>query len=69
MRIALQGGARHVIKRMAQAGCTTAPHHHLSALATVPRDGGDPAMCAHRLLGSFGQGLGCFRKEPGRGGQ
>ena|SRR5438094_54813 len=65
MSIALHGDSRHVIQCMAQAGITTAPHYHLSALATLLRDGGDPAMRAQHLIVSFGQGLGGFRKEPG----
>ena len=66
VRIALHSDARHVIQRMAQARVTPVPHHHLSALATVLRDGGDPAMRAQHLIVSFGQGLGGFRKKPGR---
>src|SRR5215217_521148 len=65
MRLALHGDSRHVIPRMAQAGVTPAPHYHLSALATLLRDGCDPAMRAQHLIVSCGQGLGGFRKEPG----
>ncbi len=66
VRIAWHGDSRHGIQRMAQAGGTTVPHHHLSALATVLRDGGDPAMRAPHLRVSCGQGLGSFRTKPGR---
>jgi len=66
VRIALHSDARHVIQRMAQARVTPVPHHHLSTLATLPRDRGDPTMCTQDLIVSFGQGLGGFRTEPGR---
>jgi hypothetical protein len=66
VRIALHSDARHVIQRMAQARVTTVPHHHLSTLATLLRDGGDPTMRAQHLIVPLGQGLGGFRKEPGR---
>ena len=64
--IVLHGDARHVIQRMAHTGVTPVPHHYQSALATLLRDGGDPAMCAQHLIVSLSQGLGRFRKEPGR---
>src|SRR5712691_7042278 len=50
---------------MAQARVTTAPHHDLSALATLLGDRGDPALCAQHLIIPFGQGLGGFGKQPG----
>jgi hypothetical protein len=66
VRIALHGDSCPVIQCMAQAGVTTVPHHHLSALTTLLRDGGNPAMRAQHLIVPFGQGLGGFRKKPGR---
>jgi hypothetical protein len=65
-RIALPGDSRQGRQRMAHAGVPTVPHHPLSALATLRRSGGDPAMRAQHLRVSFGQGLGGFRKKPGR---
>jgi hypothetical protein len=50
---------------MAQARVTTAPHHDLSALATLLGDRGDPALRAQPLRIPFGQGLGGFGKQPG----
>ena len=66
VRITLHRDARHVLQRMAQARVTPVPHHHLSTLTTLLRDGGDPTMRTQHLIVAFGQGLGGFRKEPGR---
>ena len=63
--ITLRGDSRHVIQGMAQARVTTAPHHDLSALATLLGDRGDSALRAQHLLIPFGQGLGGFGKQPG----
>src|SRR5215468_94535 len=64
MCAALHGYAGHVIQCMAQAGVTTATHHHLSALATLLRDGSDPTMRTQDLIVPFGQRLGGFGKQP-----
>src|SRR5215218_7480448 len=66
MKITLRGNPRHVIEGMAQAGVTTVPHYHLSALATLLRDRGDPALCTQDLIVLFSQGLGGFSKQPSR---
>jgi hypothetical protein len=66
VRVAWHGDSGPVRQRRAQAGVTTAPHHHHSAFATWLRDWGDPARRAQHLLGLFGQGLRRFRTEPGR---
>src|SRR6516165_11733810 len=66
MRVALHSHPRHMIQGMAQAGVTPVPHHHLAALATLLYDWGNPTMRTQHLIVPFSQGLGCFRKEPGR---
>src|SRR3954453_19166198 len=66
VRITLHGDARHVIQRMAQAWTTPAPHHYLTAFATLSRHRCHPAMRAHHLKVPFGQSLGGFGKQPGR---
>lgn len=65
MGITLRGDSRRVIQGMAQARVTSAPHHDLSALATVLGDRGAPALRAQHLIIPFGQGLGGFGKQPG----
>jgi hypothetical protein len=66
MKITLRGNPCHVIEGMAQAGVTPAPHYHLSALATLLRDRGDPALRAQDLIVPFSQRLGGFSKQPSR---
>jgi hypothetical protein len=65
MALTLRGDSRHMIKSMAQARVTTAPHPDWSALATVLGDRGDPTLRAHDLLMPFAQSLGGFGKQPG----
>jgi hypothetical protein len=65
MAITLRGDSRHMIQRMAQARVTTAPHHDLSALATLLGDRGDPTLRAQDLIIPFTQSLGGFGKQPG----
>jgi hypothetical protein len=64
--ITLHGHSRHVIESLTSPRITTAPHHHHSALATLLRDRGHPAMRASHLIVALGQGLASFCKEPGR---
>src|SRR5215469_2942058 len=66
MKITLRGNPCHVIEGMAQAGVTTAPHHHLSAFATLLRDRRTSALRAQDLIVPFSQGLGGFSKQPSR---
>ena len=66
VRVALHSHPRHMLQGRAQAGVPPAPHHHLAALATLLGDGGDPTMRTPHLRVPFSQGLGRFRKEPGR---
>src|SRR5262249_35975643 len=64
MAITLRGDSRHMIKSMAQARVTPAPHHDLSALATLLGDRGDSALRAQDLIIPFAQSLGGFGKQP-----
>src|SRR5215831_13976506 len=66
MELTWRGHACHVIEGMTQAWMTPAPHHHLSALATLLRDRGNPALRAQDLLVPFSHGLGGFGKPPSR---
>ena len=66
VRIALHGDPCHVIQRMPQTWITPAPHHDLTAFATLSRHWCDPAMRAQHLQVPLGQGLGGFGKQPGR---
>jgi hypothetical protein len=66
--VTLHGHSRHVIKSLTQARITTATHHHQSALATLPRHRGHPAMRAQHFIVPFGQRLGGFGTQPGPAG-
>src|SRR4029434_7044258 len=66
VRLTLHGDARHVIQRMTSPRITPAPHHDLTAFATLSRHRCHPAMRAHHLRVPFGQSLGSFGKQPGR---
>ncbi len=66
VHIALPGDSGHGIQRLAQARVPPTPHHHQAAVATVRGARGDPARRAHHLRVALSQGLGRFRKEPGR---
>ena len=65
VRITLHGDARHVIQGLTQTRITTAPHHHLTAFATLPRHRRHPTVGAQDLIVPFGQRLGGFGKQPG----
>jgi hypothetical protein len=66
VRIALHGDPCHVIQRMPQAWITPAPHHDLTAFATLSRHWCDPAMRAPHVRVPLGYGLGGFGKQPSR---